>query len=57
MQIKNRLSDLLNNITFISYKNLIDIQKKLNNYGAYQSILIANNQDIYEIEDYVAKKK
>ena len=57
MQIKNRLSDTLNNITFISYKNFIDIQKKLNNYGAYQSILIVNNQDIYEVEDYVAKKK
>ena len=31
------------------YKNLIDIQKKLSNYGGYQSILIANGQDIYEI--------
>lgn len=49
LQIKNRLSDTLTNITFISYKNLTEIQKKLSNYGGYQSILIANNQDIYEI--------
>lgn len=58
MQIKNRLSDIFTNITFISYKNILDIQKKLNSYSSsYQHILIANSQDIYEIEDYIAKKK
>jgi hypothetical protein len=45
-QIKNKLSDALTNISFIPYKDLPDIQKKLSNYGGYQSILIANNQDI-----------
>ena len=55
--IISKLSENLNNITFISYKQPADIQKKVNIYQGYQSILIANGNDVPEIEDYVSKKK
>ena len=47
----------LNHITFVAYKDLSDAQKKFNSYSGYQVVLIANDQDIPQFEDYILKKK
>lgn len=47
----------LNHITFVKYKDLNDAQKKFNSYSGYQVVLIANDQDIPQFEDFILKKK
>lgn len=47
--IISKLSEYLNNITFVPYKEPLDLQKKVNAYQGYQSILIANGPDILEL--------
>ena len=55
--IASHMNETINNITFISYREMMDLQKKINIYQGYQSILIANNNDIPGLEDYISKKK
>lgn len=47
----------LTHITLVPYKDFADLQKKFNTYGGYQIILIANDKDIPEFEEYILKKK
>ena len=54
--IMKKISNL-NHITFVKYKDVADAQKKFNSHSGYQSVLIANGQDIPQFEDYIMKKK
>jgi hypothetical protein len=55
--VKIRMQSEFNNISCIPYKSIADLKKSTSNYGGYTSIIIANGNDIPEIEDYVSKKK
>jgi hypothetical protein len=47
----------LTHATFVPYKDFADLQKQLNTYSGYQTILIANEEDIPALESYILKKK
>jgi hypothetical protein len=44
-------------LNFIPYKSVPDFKRLIDTYNNYSSILIANGNDIPDLEDIVSKKK
>ena len=57
VHVKTKLSDTFNTINFVPYKSVAHFKQIIGTYNNYSSILIANGNDIPELEDFVNKKK
>lgn len=51
------LNDVGGVVSFIPYKNVLGLKNLLPKYNSYSSIVIANGEDIPEIEDFISKRK
>ncbi len=51
------LNDVGNVVSFIPYKNVVGLKNILSKYNSYSSIVIANGEDIEDIEDFISKRK
>jgi hypothetical protein len=55
--IKAKLGENFTNLSFVSYKSVADFKRLIDTYNNHSSILIANGNDIPDLEDIVSKKK
>ena len=51
------LNDVGGVVSFIPYKNVLGLKNLLPKYNSYSSIVIANGEEIPEIEDFISKRK